>query len=514
MPIPFLLLFFFLFFSPSQTTTPPKGFLIDCGALSGTQFEGRVWLPDSDFVSTGIPKNVTTPSVIIPTLQTVRSFPRLLNKKNCYNVPVYRGAKYMIRSTYFYGGVNGPDHPFPPVFDQIIDGTIWSVVNTTIDYANGNSTFYEAVFLAQSKFMTFCIASNIYTLSDPFLSALEFIILGDSLYNTTDFTRFGLTLVARNTFGYSGPSIRYPDDHFDRIWEPFGKSISNNFTKPITANVSVSGFWNLPPLKLFETHLGSDQLESLELRWPTPSLPTSKYYTALYFADNAAFSRIFNISVNGITYYRNLNAIPSGVVVFSNQWPLSGPTTITLTPSTTSSLGPLINAAEIFEVLSLGGRTSTRDVIALEKVKESFRNPPLDWNGDPCVPRQYSWSGITCSDGPRIRVVTLNLTSMQISGSLSPFVDNMTALINIWLRNNSLSGHIPNLNSLRMLETLHLEDNQFSGEIPSSLGNISSLNEVFLQNNNLTGQIPANLIGKPKLNLRTHGNNLLSPSAP
>ncbi|KAE9618231.1 putative non-specific serine/threonine protein kinase [Lupinus albus] len=471
MSIPFLLLFLFLSFSPSQTTTPPKGFLIDCGALSGTEFQGRLWLPDSDFVSTGIPKNVTTPSVLLPTLQNVRSFSRMLNSKNCYKVPVYRGAKYMVRSTYFYGGVNGPNDPFPPVFDQIIDGTLWSVVNTTSDYAN------------------------------------------DSLYNTTDFTRFGLTLVARNTFGYSGPSIRYPDDQFDRIWEPFGKNISN-FTKPITGNVSVSGFWNLPPLKLFETHLGSDQLESLELRWPTPSLPTSKYYTALYFADNAGLSRIFNISVNGITYYRNLNAIPSGVVVFANQWPLSGPTTITLTPSTTSSLGPLINAAEIFEVLSLGGRTSTRDVIALEKVKDSFRNPPLDWNGDPCVPRQYSWRGITCSDGPRIRVVTLNLTSMQISGSLSPFVDNMTALTNIWLRNNSLSGHIPHLNSLRKLKTLHLEDNQFSGEIPSSLGNISSLNEVFLQNNNLTGQIPANLIGKPKLKLRTHGNKLLSPSAP
>jgi hypothetical protein len=46
-------------------------------------------------------------------------------------------------------------------------------------------------------------------------------------------------------------------------------------------------------------------------------------------------------------------------------------------------------------------------VIALEKVKESLRNPPLDWSGDPCVPRQYSWTGITCSEGPRIRVVTL-----------------------------------------------------------------------------------------------------------
>ena len=154
---------------------------------------------------------------------------------------------------------------------------------------------------------------------------------------------------------------RYPDDQFDRIWEPFGQS---NITKANTDNVSASGFWNLPPLKIFETHLGSDQLESLELRWPTASLPSSKYYVALYFADNAAGSRIFNISVNGITYYPNLNAIPSGVVVFANQWPLSGPTTVTLTPTASSSLGPLVNAGEVFDVLSLGGRTLTRDGIA------------------------------------------------------------------------------------------------------------------------------------------------------
>lgn len=114
----------------------------------------------------------------------------------------------MVRSTYFYGGINGPDHPSPPVFDQIVDGTLWSVVNTTEDYANGNYTYYEGVFLARGKTMSFCIGSNSYTDSDPFISALELVILGDSLYNSTDFSNFGLSLVARHSFGYSGSPIR------------------------------------------------------------------------------------------------------------------------------------------------------------------------------------------------------------------------------------------------------------------------------------------------------------------
>ncbi|KAL4294684.1 hypothetical protein AHAS_Ahas18G0252700 [Arachis hypogaea] len=67
---------------------------------------------------------------------------------------------------------------------------------------------------------------------------------------------------------------------------------------------------------------------------------------------------------------------------------------------------------------------------------------------------------------------------MELSGSLSPFVANMTALNNIWLGNNSLSEHISDLGSLTLLEILHLEDNQFDGEIPSSLGNISTLHKV------------------------------------
>lgn len=113
----------------------------------------------------------------------------------------------MVRTTYFYGGINGRSSP--PVFDQIVDGTFWAVVNTTEDYANGMSSYYEGVFLAQGKTMSVCIGSNTYTDSDPFISALEFVILHDSLYNSTDFKSNGLRLVARHSFGYNGPIIRY-----------------------------------------------------------------------------------------------------------------------------------------------------------------------------------------------------------------------------------------------------------------------------------------------------------------
>ncbi|KAM3755178.1 hypothetical protein ACB098_02G020800 [Castanea mollissima] len=503
-----LLLFSFLPLSLSQQQPlPPKGISINCGATKKLTINGREWLPDAGFVSGGTSKNLTIP-VTVPTLATVRSFPLRFGTKYCFVVEVFRTAKYLIRTTYFYGGVNAGQGS-PPVFDQMVDGTFWSVVNTTGDYANGEASYYEGVFVAQGKTMSLCIGSNTYTDSDPFISALEFLIVGDSLYNTTGFDNFSLSLVARNSFGYSGPIIQYPDDRFDRFWGPSG---DNDSTVSKNRNISVSGFWNVPPLKVFETALTTTKVQPLVLNWPPTSLSNSKYYIALYFAeDRNSSSRVFNISINDVPYYPNLNVTPAGACVFATRWPLRGPTKITLTPAVGSDIGPLINAGEIFKVLDLGGRTATRDVIGLLKVKLSLKNPPLGWNGDPCMPRQYSWSGITCTDGPRIRVISLNLTSMGLSGSLSPSIVNMTALTNIWLGNNSLTGPIPDLSSLKMLETLHLEDNQFSGSIPSSLGDIKGLRELFLQNNNLTGTVPNNLKDKPGLNLRTSGNNFGSP---
>lgn len=517
------MLYYFLFilfllplsFSQSQSQ-PPKALLIDCGATLPSVIDDRQWLPDTNFISpataTGTSKNLTQTN-LFPTLQTVRSFPLVRHKKFCYVVPVYRSAKYLVRTTYYYYGDGGVTNP--PVFDQIVDGTLWSLVNTTDDYSRGSASYYEGVFLAAGKSMSVCLASNTYTDSQPFISALEFVLLADSLYNSTDFRNSSLRLVARHSFGYNGSLISYPDDQFDRYWEPFG---ANNPTTSRGENVSINGFWNLPPLKVFQTQLTVNQPKPLELNWPLQPLPNSIYYIALYFADDTGTSTSFNITItiNNITFYNNLKVPQTGVALFANQWQLSGLTKIILTPALGSTLGPLINGGEIFEVIPVGGRTHTRDVIGLNSLKGSFQNPPFDWNGDPCLPKENSWTGVTCSAaGTNIRVIGLNLTSMGILGSLSPNIANLTALSDIWLGNNRLSGSIPDFSTLKMLKTIHLEDNHFSGPIPSSLGNINTLQELFLQNNNLTGQVPTTLTTKPGLNLRVvPGNSLLDPPNP
>ncbi len=159
--------------------------------------------------------------------------------------------------------------------------------------------------------------------------------------------------------------IRYPDDQFDRFWEPAPLPL-NAATITSNKNVSVGGIWNRPPRKIFETQMSTGKLDNLEFMWPQGSLPNANYLIALYFADDGSSSsrggaRVLNVSINGVPYYPNLTVTSEGSAVFTALWPLGGLTKFSLSPAPGSSLAPLINAGEVFNVMALGGRTLTRD---------------------------------------------------------------------------------------------------------------------------------------------------------
>lgn len=43
----------------------------------------------------------------------------------------------------------------------------------------------------------------------------------------------------------------------------------------------------------------------------------------------------------------------------------------------------------------------------MEELAKHFKNPPIDWNGDPCLPWENSWTGVTCAKNKHIRVVSM-----------------------------------------------------------------------------------------------------------
>lgn len=184
------------------------GFLLNCGADPSDEVitNGVKYISDVGFTSSGNRTHLKA-SNLLPILTTLRYFPDPTARKYCYEIPVIKGGKYLLRTTYYYGRFDGGKEP--PVFDQIVDGTKWSIVNTTEDHANGLSSFYELVVVAMGKMLSVCLARNEKTVSSPFISALELEFLEDSLYNTTDFGKYALSTVARSSFGSEEDMIGY-----------------------------------------------------------------------------------------------------------------------------------------------------------------------------------------------------------------------------------------------------------------------------------------------------------------
>uniref|UniRef100_A0A0E0PM32 Malectin-like domain-containing protein n=1 Tax=Oryza rufipogon TaxID=4529 RepID=A0A0E0PM32_ORYRU len=483
-------------------------YLLDCGAAaSTTDSRGLEWLPDGGYVTGGEPHQLPDQGLLDPALATRRDFPHEPGKKFCYELPVDRNRRYLLRPTFFYGASSPP----PPVFDLIVDGTFWTAVNTTDDVLAGSASYYEAVFGASGRNMSFCLGVNPdYTSAGPFINALQVIQLHDSVYNATNFTASAMGLIARTKFGSTDGVERYPNDTFNRYWQPFPDS---KHAVSSTHNVTSADFWNLPPPGVFNTALVAEQDAPLVLQWPPIPLQNDSYYVALYFADTVSeSSRTFNVYINDYSFYEGLTVTSAGLSVFATQWILSGLTRVILAPI--SGLPPLINAGEVFGLFPLGGYTFPRDAHALEAIKRSLQNIPDDWNGDPCMPHGYAWTGVTCDKGQIPRVISLNFSSMGLSGYLSSDIARLTALTDISFANNSLSGPIPNLSNLRNLTRLHLQDNKLNGTVPQTLGIITSLRELFLQNNELDGAVPLNLLLNQGLTYQFLPGNNFFPRPP
>ncbi|RHN54576.1 putative protein kinase RLK-Pelle-LRR-XII-1 family [Medicago truncatula] len=158
-------------------------------------------------------------------------------------------------------------------------------------------------------------------------------------------------------------------------------------------------------------------------------------------------------------------------------------------------------------VAALGNQT---DHLALLKFKESISSDPYNalesWNSSIHF---CKWQGITCNPMHQ-RVIELNLRSNHLHGSLSPYVGNLTFLINLDLGNNSFSGEIPpELGQLLQLQHLYLLNNSFVGEIPTNLTYCSNLIDLILGGNKLIGKIPIEIGSLKKLHsFHLFGNNL------
>ncbi|CAL1363818.1 unnamed protein product [Linum trigynum] len=176
-----------------------------------------------------------------------------------------------------------------------------------------------------------------------------------------------------------------------------------------------------------------------------------------------------------------------------------------------SSFLPATTAAASRIILS-----NETDRMALLEFKSKIPGDPLgalsSWNDSThfCL-----WYGVSCSKRHVGRVQVLDLRSMELSGSISPHIGNLSFLRNLVLHNNSLSGGIPSeIGRLRRLHELRLSFNSLEGEIPSNISECSALTIFNVSVNKLVGQLPWQLGSLSKLQIFFGENNNLTGSIP
>ncbi|TYI16425.1 hypothetical protein ES332_A08G253900v1 [Gossypium tomentosum] len=164
-----------------------------------------------------------------------------------------------------------------------------------------------------------------------------------------------------------------------------------------------------------------------------------------------------------------------------------------------------------------------------------------NWN--PNDPTPCGWNGVSCSPidyySYNLVVQSLNLSSMNLSGSLSPSIGGLVQLTVLDISQNGLSNNIPkeirncsnleilNLNdnefeaqipkeigTLSYLTTLKIYNNRFSGPFPDEIGNLSSLTQLLAYSNDINGSLPSSFCNLKSLKSFRAGQNRLTGSLP
>ncbi|XP_039158979.1 senescence-induced receptor-like serine/threonine-protein kinase [Eucalyptus grandis] len=488
-----------------QAQLNPGFISIDCGAPNSyPDYETNIdFLTDKGFIESGESMQISTKFIgqnFRQWLKNLRSFPS--GMRNCYTLKPDKGKNntYLIRASFWYAAYD--DKNRPPIFDLYIDVNYWATVDSS-----GNN-YYEIVYVAQRDDIQVCLV-NIGQ-GVPFISALELRTLDNSLYqiesgililyfrydvgglkasisyNQRDWGQAHLKIsfdnwhmehatrdiaLASQEFCENVP-LRYPEDVYDRIWErqTFNRSMLNPGNGTSASELSINNdAYKVPGEVLLTAQTGNDATFFL-----SSNNSTNRWIGYFHFAETQS---LLSGQQREFTVFTS-----DGQFTETVKLEYLKPVTVISTPVTGSMINfsfqaqsghppPIINALEIFLIRELPNvPTALDDVKALTDTKAEYTINKDSWQGDPCVPRKFSWDGVNCSYGDIPRVISLNLSSSNLRGIISSSLSNLLELDSLDLSDNQLIGAIPEaLANLPKLRILNLSGNKLNGSVPEAL---------------------------------------------
>lgn len=513
--IPFLsrILLFCLAFSTCLAKQPPWVMRISCGGRLDvhTAPTNTLWFKDFAYTG-GIPANATLPSYISPPLKTLRYFPLSSGPNNCYNINNVPSGHYAVRV--FFGLDGHPNFDNEPLFDISVEGTqIYSLKSGWTNH--DDQVFTEALVFLMDGTASICFHSTGH--GDPAILSIEILQMEDRAYYFGPEWVQGIILrtAARLSCGNGKPKfdVDYSGDHWggDRFWSPIKTFGQGSDLARSTESVikKASNAPNYYPEALYKTALVSTDTQP-DLAYTMDVDPNRNYSIWLHFAEidssvTAAGKRVFDILINGVVAFEDVDIVKmSGdrytALVLNTTVTVSGRTlTISLRPKEGSHA--IINAIEVFEILTSESKTLLEEVRALQSLKSALSLPlRFGWNGDPCVPQEHPWNGADChfdKTSSKWFIDGLSLDNQGLRGFLPNDISRLRHLQNINLSDNSIRGAVPpSIGTIPGLVVLDLSYNSFNGSIPESLGQLTALRRLNLNGNSLSGRVPAALGGR------------------
>ncbi|WCJ39655.1 Leucine-rich repeat protein kinase family protein [Euphorbia peplus] len=449
-----------------------SGFIsIDCGLQANSGYTDSTttlnYISDEPFVHSGIIKNIA-PSLSTNNLDRqflyVRSFPE--GERNCYNVSLTKGSKYLIRSSFLYGNYDGLSQF--PVFDLYLGPNKW----VTVQIVNASAPVdKEIIHTPVLDYIHVCLV-NIRT-GTPFISVLEIRPLKITTYSPQSgalvkYTRFDFGSVTEKT-------VRFPDDVYDRLWRPnhFEKWTDISTIETIDAESHID--FQPPRVAMGTASIPTNASDLMLFSIDSPDT-SLEFYVFMHFAEivkrDLNQSRQFNVFLDGKLYHGPVTPDYLYTITVFSQVSISGNSTFALFKTENSTLPPLLNAIEIYSVVHLLQlETDQDDVYAITNLKSTYRIKK-NWQGDPCAPLVCVWHGLNCSYGTNAApiITSLNLSSSGLTGEIFSDIANLKSLESLDLSNNSLSGSVPDfLSKMSSLKTLILTKNKLTGVIPVDL---------------------------------------------